>query len=558
MEKQEFTQLPGTLTKLKISEVIIPQEMSSLYDYACRQNEIDTLKTSIEEFGQLEPITVVKVGDQYIIINGVLRLMSFSQFHLLKNEIDAMVLNIDTALVDFNLMDLIIHTQIQKVKTAKEKIREFISILRLESGDDNPLRDRNQRYDFLTSSLGKGWSRSNVILMSNVILWTNQHGDELNLVEQVFEGKILISQAAFAIETLAREDYGYGKETESKILSKFLKGEYKKDKAESLINVFNYKRNEGFTSIDVYPIKTNNYEVIHGSIENIQLPTDMEIDVVFTSPPYYMLRRYGDDPNEMGWEKTPQLYAERLVDSLMKPYSKLKDSGSMFVNLGESYDKGQCLAVIEHVVIEMVKRGAFYVDRIIWKKDSNKPISNQNHRFQPSYEVVLHFAKSKDYYFDRFKIKKEDNNFKVSRGCKDYGWEGVNYYVPNFYKQLRTIMSENDLKDIVTVQTNTQRIKHVEDEDWHPATFSQMLPAIFLATYCPKPTKDYIPLVFDPFLGGASCGRTSLMMGYRFTGVELYEKNVITSKRILAESVMDYEPRAMSELNSFMEYELVA
>jgi hypothetical protein len=48
------------------------------------------------------------------------------------------------------------------------------------------------------------------------------------------------------------------------------------------------------------------------------------------------------------------------------------------------------------------------------------------------------------------------------------------------------------------------------------------------------------------------------MMGYRFTGVELYEKNVITSKRILAESVMEYEPRAMSKLNSFMEYELVA
>jgi len=558
MEKHEFTQLPGTLTKLKISEVIIPQEMSSLYDYTCRQNEIDTLKTSIEEFGQLEPVTVVKVGNQYLIVNGVLRLMVLSQFHLIKNEIDAIVLNIDTTSVNFNLMDLIIHTQIQKVKTAKEKIREFISILRLESGDDNPLRDRNQRYDFLTSSLGKGWSRSNVILMSNVILWTIQHGDELNLVEQVFEGKILISQAAFAIETLARDDYGYEKEKESKILSKFLKGEFKKEKTESLIDVFNYKRNEGFTSIDVYPIKTKNYEVIHGSIEEIQLPTDMEIDVVFTSPPYYKLRHYGDDPNEMGWEKTPQLYAERLVDSLMKPFERLKSSGNFFLNLGETYDKGQCLAVIEHVVIEMVKRGAFYVDRIIWKKDSNKPVSNQNHRFQPSYEVVLHFSKSKDYYFDRFKIKKEDNNFEISRGCKDYGWAGVNYYVPNFYKQLRTIMSENDLKDIVTVQTNTQRIKHVEDEDWHPATFSQMLPAIFLATYCPKPTEKYTPLIFDPFLGGASCGRTALMMGFRFVGVELYEKNVITSKRILAESVMDYEPRAMSELNSFMEYELVA
>jgi hypothetical protein len=182
------------------------------------------------------------------------------------------------------------------------------------------------------------------------------------------------------------------------IMSGLEEGLFKIDKAYQLVVDINYKKNEGFTEIDLYPIKTENYEVIHGSIEDVQLPEEMLIDVVFTSPIYYKLRRYGDDPNEMGWEKTPQLYAERLVDSLMKPFNRLKESGNMFVNLGETYDNGQCLAVIEHVVIEMVKRGMFYVDRIIWNKGSNKPISNQNHRLQPSYEVVLHFAKSRNYY----------------------------------------------------------------------------------------------------------------------------------------------------------------
>jgi DNA modification methylase len=260
----------------------------------------------------------------------------------------------------------------------------------------------------------------------------------------------------------------------------------------------------------------------------------------------------------MGWEATPKLYAKRLVDSLMKPYNRLKDTGNMFINLGETYDKGQCLAVIEHVVLEMVSRGMFYVDRIIWKKDSNKPISNQNHRFQPSYEVVLHFAKSKNYYFNRFKIKKDNTNYSISRGCKDYGCDGINYYVPNFYKQLRTIISENELKDIVSVQTNTSRIKHVEGEQWHPATFSQMLPAIFLATFCPKPTEDYTPLVFDPFNGIASTGSTALMMGLRYCGVELYENNVNTSTRVLAESLNQFEPRALEQIEFEKEYELVA
>jgi DNA modification methylase len=550
------TQYPDSVRKLNISQVVIPQEMKNLYDYTSRTLEVDTLKSSIEEFGQIEPITVVEVDQQFYVINGVLRLTALLCSE--KNEIDAIVLNIDTTAEDFSLCDLIVHSQIKKEKTAKEKMREFISILRLENGDENPLRDRNKRYDFLSTSLGKGWSRSNVIMMMNIITWTMKNGDPLNIVERVFSGEILISQAFYVVETLAREDYSYKKEEESNILSKFLAGHFKKDKADSLIDTFNYKRNEGFTEIEVYPIKTDNYEIIQGSIEEIELPEDMQLDVIFSSPIYYKLRRYGDDPNEMGWEDTPHLYAKRLVDSLMKPYRRLKDTGNMFINLGETYDKGQCLAVIEHVVLEMVSRGMFYVDRIIWKKDSNKPISNQNHRFQPSYEVVLHFAKSKDFYFNRFKIKKDITDFSVARGCKDYGWEGVNYYVPNFYKQLRTIMSENELRDIVTVQTNTSRIKHVEGEDWHPATFSQMLPAIFLATFCPKPTEDYTPLVFDPFNGIASTGSTALMMGYRYCGVELYQNNVNTSKRVLAESLKEYNSDAIFQIETQKEYELVA
>lgn len=557
MEGNIQTPIFSSVEKLNISQIVIPQEMTNLYDYESRELEVETLVNSLQEFGQLEPITIVYLNGQYFVINGVLRCKAF--IRLEKNEIEAIILTLKSNFdEEYSLKDLIIHSQIKKEKSAKEKMREFISLLRLDSGDSNPLRDRNKRYEFLSTSLGKGWSRSNVIMMMNIISWTMKNGDNLNIVEQVFEDKILLSKAAFTVETLAREDYGYDKESESNILKKYLSGAYNKDKVDDLIDKFNYKRNEGYTELDLYPVKTENYEIIHGSIEEIELPKDMEIDVIFTSPIYYKLRRYGDDPNEMGWEETPQLYAKRLVDTLMKPYSQLKYNGNMFVNLGETYEKGQCLAVIEHVVIEMIERGMFYVDRIIWKKDSNKPISNQNHRFQPSYEVVLHFAKSKDYYFNRFKIKKDNIDYSVSRGCKDYGRTGVNYYVPNFYKQLRTIMSENELRDIVTVQTNTSRIKHIEGEQWHPATFSQMLPAIFLATFCPKPTEEYTPLVFDPYSGISSTGSTALMMGLRYCGVELYEHNVNTSKRVLAESLNQFEPRALELLEFEKEYELVA
>jgi DNA modification methylase len=556
MANHKMTPITEKFQTLKISEVFIPTEMKNLYDYTNREIEIETLKTSIEEFGQLQPVLVVKETDKFFIINGVLRYEALLRSE--KNEIDAIIVDFKFEDDVFTLNDLIIHSQIQKVKSPKEKMREFISILRIESGDKNPLRDRNERYNFLTKSLGKGWSRSNVILMMNVIKWTLENGDHLNIVEQVFEEKILVSQAAFVTESLARDDYNYEKEGESKILKNYLGGDYKKEKAEKLIDIFNYKRNEGFSQIDLYPLETENYKIIKGSLDKVKLPSEMKISTIFTSSPYYRLRKYGDDPNEFGWEDTPQKFAERLIDSLMVPYANLEESGNLFLNLGETYDNGKCLAVIEHVVLEAVRRGMFYVDRIIWVKESNKPISNQNHRFLPGYEVVLHFAKSKNYYFNRFKIKKDVVDYSVMKGCKEYGWNGVNYFVPNFYKQLRNVMSENELKDMIKVQINSERIKHVEGEEYHPATFSQMLPAIFLATYTPKPTEDYKPLVFDPFLGGASCGRTALMMGYKFAGVELYEKNIETSRRVLGESMKEFEPRVLEYLETQKEYELVA
>ena len=45
--------------------------------------------------------------------------------------------------------------------------------------------------------------------------------------------------------------------------------------------------------------------------------------------------------NELGWEKTPDQYVKRLSDILMKCFAKLKDSGSMFINIGETHQDFQ-------------------------------------------------------------------------------------------------------------------------------------------------------------------------------------------------------------------------
>ena len=242
--------------------------------------------------------------------------------------------------------------------------------------------------------------------------------------------------------------------------------------------------------------------------------------------------KYGDDPNELGWEKTPEEYVQRLSNILMKCYEKLKVTGSMFVNLGETYEDGQCLGVTDMLVLELKRRGVRFVDRIIWNKGScTKPNRNNIKRLNNGYETILYFSKTKDYHFETFKIK-GNKTLRVSRGCKEKGGYKVNYHIPNNYNQFRSVLSENEVSDIIKVQINKNRTKHIKGETEHPATFSNNLPVIPLLISTPKNPNS---VVFDPFMGTASCGVTALILGFKFVGVELYEKNIKTAERILSE-----------------------
>lgn len=42
-------------------------------------------------------------------------------------------------------------------------------------------------------------------------------------------------------------------------------------------------------------------------------------------------------------------------------------------------------------------------------------------------------------------------------------------------------------------------------------------------------------------MGSGSCGVTALKMGFKFIGVELYEKNIVTARRMLRECQKEYD-----------------
>ncbi|MCP4951494.1 MAG: site-specific DNA-methyltransferase, partial [Proteobacteria bacterium] len=82
--------------------------------------------------------------------------------------------------------------------------------------------------------------------------------------------------------------------------------------------------------------------LIKANIETVELPP---FDQVVTSPPYYKQRKYSDDPNELGQEKTPAAFIERLAGIFLKLSEGMSDDGTIFINIGDKYQNGVLLGI---------------------------------------------------------------------------------------------------------------------------------------------------------------------------------------------------------------------
>jgi len=60
------------------------------------------------------------------------------------------------------------------------------------------------------------------------------------------------------------------------------------------------------------------------------------VQAVVTSPPYWGLRDYGVD-GQLGLEKTPEEYIEKMVTVFREVKRVLRDDGTAWVNMGDSY-----------------------------------------------------------------------------------------------------------------------------------------------------------------------------------------------------------------------------
>lgn len=139
-----------------------------------------------------------------------------------------------------------------------------------------------------------------------------------------------------------------------------------------------------------------------------KMPSD-SVDLVITSPPYWGLRFYGEGTvtswpdgwkGQLGLEPNYQLFVKHLVSILHEVKRVLKPSGSLYLNLGDTYQNKCMIGIPWRVALAMMdKDGWILRNSIIWNKPNHMPSSVKD-RLGNGYEFIFHFVKSQKYYYN--------------------------------------------------------------------------------------------------------------------------------------------------------------
>lgn len=72
------------------------------------------------------------------------------------------------------------------------------------------------------------------------------------------------------------------------------------------------------------------------ALEQLRILEPESVHTCVTSPPYYNLRDYGT-AGQIGMEETPEEYITKLVDVFREVRRVLRQDGTLWVNIGDSY-----------------------------------------------------------------------------------------------------------------------------------------------------------------------------------------------------------------------------
>jgi len=250
-----------------------------------------------------------------------------------------------------------------------------------------------------------------------------------------------------------------------------------------------------------------------GSCERMDAIPDASVHCIVTSPPYYGLRAYLPDnsPNkakEIGLEPTLAEFIERLCCVFDECRRVLRDDGTMFVNMGDSYatrgtrmgnrhgnlgdesrddihrsgyrpcppkfKEKDLMLVPYRLALALQERGWWVRDNIVWAKPNPMP-SSVTDRCTSSHEAIFMLSKSARYFSDMDAVRepyKETESYKYAK--QDTGKRIGGRQPGGTYEVEAQVISPNplgaNLRNVWTIATEAY-------SDAHFATFPREIPA---------------------------------------------------------------------------------
>lgn len=185
---------------------------------------------------------------------------------------------------------------------------------------------------------------------------------------------------------------------------------------------------------------TQQHRILVGDcIEMMQTLPDQSVHTCITSPPYFGLRDYGVD-GQIGLEASPREFIDNLVAVFREVRRVLRNDGTLWVNLGDSYASGgrggggrymaergdsawqgkgdatgwrsapagwkhkDLLGLPWRLAIALQDEGWYLRQDIIWHKPNPMPESIKD-RCTKAHEYLFLLSKSPRYYFDQDAIR---------------------------------------------------------------------------------------------------------------------------------------------------------
>ena len=260
-----------------------------------------------------------------------------------------------------------------------------------------------------------------------------------------------------------------------------------------------------------------------------ELPSE-SVNCCVTSPPYYGLRDYGLDM-QIGREDTPEQYIGRLVEVFRELRRVLKDDGTFWLNIADTYCgsgmKAGCkqkdLIGIPWLLAFALRSDGWYLrSDIIWLKENPMP---ESCRDRPSrcYEHIFLLTKSKKYYYDAAAIAEPiapgtAARYRQGRGAgHKYAEEvpgqgkvqGINKARSGGYYDDALMPTTRNKRDVWIINT-------VPYKGGHFAAYPPKLAETCILAGCPAGG-----VVLDPFFGSGTTGLAAKSLDRRYIGIEL-------------------------------------